>query len=198
LRDPRKPAPSFGLPVDLPRRDGTAMVTAMESFRASFGWRATASSWNILGSHDSPRIRTITGSAGLHHLAAVLQFTLPGVPMIFAGDELGLEGVDGEDSRRTMPWDNEVAFKTHTMGVYAELAALRRDHIALRRGGLRWVYVGADQVAFLREHLDQTLLVALSRNGSELVDLPGVVTGELLFSVGDGIAPRASVWAVNA
>ena len=34
-----------------------------------------------------------------------LQMTLPGVPMVFAGDEIGLEGAWGEDARRTMPWD---------------------------------------------------------------------------------------------
>ncbi|MEP6816830.1 MAG: alpha-amylase family glycosyl hydrolase, partial [Marmoricola sp.] len=114
LRDPRRSVPSFGLPVDLPRRDGVAMVAAMRDFTASFGWQAVNSSWNILGSHDSPRIRTTTGSADLHHLAAVLQFTLPGVPMVFAGDELGFEGTDGEDSRRTMPWDDQAAFTNRT------------------------------------------------------------------------------------
>ncbi|MFL6171980.1 MAG: glycoside hydrolase family 13 protein, partial [Marmoricola sp.] len=152
LRDPRRPVPSFGLPVDVPRRDGTAMVAAMREFTAAFGWSAVCASWNILGSHDSPRIRTTTGSADLHHVAAVLQFTLPGVPMVFAGDELGLEGVDGEDSRRTMPWDDPTAFSTRTSTVYAALAKLRTDHVALRRGSLRWVHVGADEVAFLREH----------------------------------------------
>ena len=30
--------------------------------------------------------------------------TTPGVPMVFAGDEIGLEGDWGEDARRTMPW----------------------------------------------------------------------------------------------
>ena len=35
--------------------------------------------------------------------------TMPGVPMVFAGDELGLEGEWGEDARRTMPWDGPTA-----------------------------------------------------------------------------------------
>ncbi len=199
LRDPRRPVPSFGLPVGVPRRDGIAMVAAVRAFTASFGWRATSTSWNILGSHDSPRIRTTTGAAALHHLAALLQFTLPGVPMVFAGDELGLEGVDGEDSRRTMPWDNPVALKTRTREVYAELAALRREHVALRRGSLRWVHVEADQVAFLREHQDETLLVSLSRNGAERSELDGLSRGAELFAVGEsGIAPRARVWLVES
>lgn len=202
LRDPERPTPSFGLPVDLPRRDGQAMVTAMRSFTASFGWRAVTTSWNILGSHDSPRIRTITGSSALHHLAAVLQFTLPGVPMVFAGDELGLEGVNGEDSRRTMPWHDPSAFTTPTREVYAALAGIRSRHPALRRGSLRWAHVSADSVAFLREHPDGSVLVCVSRDGSRPLDpgevpLDGPGLDELLFSVGEGDEPRATIWSVS-
>ncbi|MCZ4498980.1 MAG: malZ [Marmoricola sp.] len=195
LRDPRRPTPSFGLPVTLPRRTGAEMVAAMRAFTASFGWQATTYSWNILGSHDSPRIRTITGSAALHHLAAVLQFTLPGVPMVFAGDELGMEGTDGEDSRRTMPWGDPDAFRTRTQQVYVELSALRRAHPALRSGSLRWVHVGDDEVAFLREHPDGTLLVHVSRTGSEEADLSGIERAEQILRIGgSGPAPHATVW----
>jgi alpha-glucosidase len=198
LRDPRRPRPSFGLPVDLPRRDASAMVTAMRDFTASFGWRATTMSWNILGSHDSPRIRTITGSAALQHLAAVLQFTLPGVPMVFAGDELGFEGVDGEDSRRTMPWDDPVAFRTRTRTVYADLARLRAEHPALQTGGLRWVHIGTDDVAYLREDERETLLIQVSRSAAPPAELPELVRGEHLFGVGEaGPNPKASVWVVQ-
>ncbi len=202
LRDPERPTPSFGLPVHLPRRDGHAMVTAMRSFTASFGWRAVCTSWNILGSHDSPRIRTITGSAALHHLAVVLQFTLPGVPMVFAGDELGLQGVDGEDSRRTMPWHDPDAFTTLTSDVYAALAAVRTAQPALRHGSLRWTLVSADSVAFLREHPDGSVLVCVSRDGADVLEPEDVPLGHLrlgeqLFSVGAGDEPCARIWTVS-
>ncbi len=198
LRDPRRPVPSFGLPVGVPRRDGVAAVAAMREFTASFGWRATSNSWNILGSHDSPRIRTTTGSDALQHLAAVLQFTLPGVPMVFAGDELGFEGTDGEDSRRTMPWSDSDVWELRTAAVYAALARLRRDHVALRRGSLRWVRIGPDDIGFLREHPRETLLVTVNRTGVPDVDLPGIVRKQQLYSVGDaGRAPKASVWRVG-
>ena len=198
LRDPDRPVPSFGLPVGVPRRDGVAAVRAMRDFTASFGWRATTASWNILGSHDSPRIRTTTGSAALHHLAAVLQFTLPGVPMVFAGDELGFEGVDGEDSRRTMPWQDRAAWNTSTMDLYAALAGLRREHVALRRGGLRWVRIGADDVAFLREHADESVLVTVARTSVDEPELPGLGDRHLLLAVGDlGVGgPHATIWRV--
>ena len=51
------------------------------------------------------RVRVVGSDAAVHRVAAGLQFTLPGVPMLFAGDEIGLEGVNGEDARRPMPWD---------------------------------------------------------------------------------------------
>ena len=199
LRDPDHPVPSFGLPVGVPRRDGVAAVEAMRDFTASFGWRAVTASWNILGSHDSPRIRTTTGSPALHHLAAVLQFTLPGVPMVFAGDELGLEGVDGEDSRRTMPWQDRAHWDTATLDLYAALVRLRRDHVALRRGGLRWVRIGADDVGFLREHPDETVLVTVSRTGTDLPQLPGLDDRVALLTIGDPgrDRPKATVWQVT-
>lgn len=198
LRDPHHPVPSFGLPVDLPRRDGTAVTAAISQFTASFGWRATGTSWNILGSHDSPRIRTITGSAELHHLAALMQFTLPGVPMIFAGDELGLEGLDGEDARRTMPWDELPDREERTERVYADLARLRREHPALRRGGLRWVHVGTHVLGFLREHPAETLLVLLSRDGTPEPELPELGARHRIASVGEpGRSPRGQVFVLE-
>jgi alpha-glucosidase len=199
LRDPERPVPSFGLPVGVPRRDGVAAVTAIRDFTASFGWRAVTASWNILGSHDSPRIRTTTGSAPLHHLAAVLQFTLPGVPIVFAGDELGLEGVNGEDSRRTMPWADRADWDLRTMDLYATLARLRHDHVALCRGGLRWVRIGADDIGFLREHPSESLLVTVSRSGAPEPDLPGLEDRVSLLSVGDPgpDGPWATVWQIT-
>ena len=105
-------------------------------------------------------------------MAAGLQFTLPGVPMVFAGDEIGLEGVNGEDARRPMPWHRPEAWDHDTLATYAALAAARRDHVALRRGGLRWAHVGDDTLAFLREHPEETLLVVARRAPGPPLDLP--------------------------
>lgn len=189
----------FGLPFPVPRRGGRQAVSTMRLFLARFGWRAFSSSWNILGSHDTPRIRTVTGSGAMHRLAAGLQFTLPGVPMVFAGDELGLEGVVGEDSRRPMPWHRPETWDRATLSTYASLSRLRRDHVALRRGGLRWVHVDDDAVVFLREHTDETLLVVAARGGAagdptapRVLTLPADVLdladGSVLFTTAEGRA----------
>ena len=139
LRDPASPARPFGRPVPVPRRGGSEVVDTFRAWQGTLGWRATCTSWNILGSHDSARIRTVVGGdAAVHRVAAGLQFTLPGVPMLFAGDELGLEGVTGEDARRPMPWDTSDEWDRRTLTTYADLSRLRRDRgrAATRRPAL--------------------------------------------------------------
>lgn len=172
LRDPATPARAFGRPVQVPRRPGAAVVDTFRAWHAAFGWRATSQSWNILGSHDSARIRTMVGAPDVHRVAAGLQFTMPGVPMIFAGDEIGLEGVTGEDSRRTMPWHRRDEWDTDTLAAYSRLARLRRSYGALRHGGLRWAYVDDDTIAFVRELDGQRLLVVARRAAGDAFALP--------------------------
>lgn len=174
LRAADSPARSFGTPVPVPRRAGPAVVSSIRMWHGRFGWRGICHSWNILGSHDSARIRTLVGSPELHRVAAALQFTLPGVPMVFAGDEIGLEGVLGEDSRRTMPWDHPDRWDHDTLAAYSSLSAQRREHVALRRGGLRWAHVSDDALVFLREHPDETALVCVRRAAGPAIELPSL------------------------
>jgi alpha-glucosidase len=209
LRDPDSPALPFGRPVQVPRRTGPEVVATFRDWLGSLGWRATATSWNILGSHDSARIRTLVGGdAAVHRVAAGLQFTLPGVPMVFAGDEIGLEGVIGEDSRRPMPWHRPEAWDRTTLAAYGALSALRREHVALRRGGLRWAHVDDDVIAWLREHPGQTVLVVARRAAGGAFGLPVGPARHLLGTepggadLADGAVPaadgpRLDVWALG-
>jgi alpha-glucosidase len=98
--------------------------------------------------------------------------TSPGVPMLFAGDELGLEGKWGEDARRTMPWDNRAEWDEQLLGEYRRLIALRRGSDALTRGGIRYAYVDEDVIAYLRETDGDRLLCLASRDEHEPVRLP--------------------------
>jgi alpha-glucosidase len=87
-----------------------------------------------------------------------LQMTSPGVPMVFAGDELGLEGAWGEDARRTMPWEARDRWDDELLAGYRLLIALRRSSDALSRGGIRYVHVSDDAIAYLRESPHERLL----------------------------------------
>src|SRR3546814_1281452 len=156
-------ARTFATPVPMAQGTGPEVVASVRQWLGSYGWGTFSSSWNILGSHDSARIRTIAGSAERHRVAAALQFTLPGVPMIFAGDEIGLEGVLGEDSRRPMPWSEAATWDTATLDFYGALAALRREHPALRDGSQSRAHVSDDALAHGREHPSGDGRVAVGR-----------------------------------
>jgi alpha-glucosidase len=162
----------WGTPVGLPRLGGPAAAATMRTFRAGVPWQSILHCWNVLDSHDTARFRTVTGSRALHEVGLGLQMTLPGVPMVFAGDELGLEGAWGEDARRTMPWDRPERWDTVLLGSYARLIALRRSSEALARGGLRHVAVCEDAIAYLREHGDERLLCLAARAEHEPVRIP--------------------------
>lgn len=158
-------APKFlGSPLRVPRLGGEAFLETVEDFMAQSPWSVRAHSFTLLGSHDTTRVRTLVGDdPRLVVAGAGLLLTMPGIPMITYGDEVGMQGDSGEDGRRPMPWD-ESRWDTTIFEAYRALVRARRDNVALRRGGLRWVHADDDSLTYLREHPDQTALVHVARS----------------------------------
>jgi alpha-glucosidase len=192
LRDDPEPEQRrqfWGIPTGVPHLGGDAAVEALRAFRAGVPWESVLNSWNLLDSHDTARFRTIAGTPERHLVGVGLQMTLPGVPMVFAGDELGLEGQWGEDARRTMPWGEppDEGF----LDAFRELVRLRRTRPALARGGIRWVHVDTDTIAFVRETRDEHLLCIASR--TPIDDIPGPFTDlEPLYE-----SPQFQIWRIH-
>jgi len=157
------PAPSYS---------GRQAVDVMRTFRAGVPWDAVANSWTLLDSHDTARFRTVTGARNKHVVGIGMQMTTPGVPMIFAGDEIGLEGEWGEDARRTMPWGAPESWDTDLLAAYRTLIALRRSSDALAHGGLRYVHIGDEAIAYLRETRNERLLCLAARAQHEAIAAP--------------------------
>ena len=172
LRSPDFHETFLGLPVEVPTITGHQAVASLRAFHARIPWRSLITSWNILGSHDTARIRTVVGTHERQVAALALAVALPGVPMIFAGDEIGMTGSWGEDARKPFPWQDHESWDLTTLAAYRELLALRRSSAALATGGLRWLYEGNDALAFVREHHDETILVVVARSQSETIRLP--------------------------
>jgi alpha-glucosidase len=155
---------AFGdLPVPFALRGGEETVAAMSEFRSGVPWPSVVHSWTLLDSHDVARFRTVAGSRARQLVGVGLQMTTPGVPMIFAGDEIGLEGEWGEDARRTMPWDRIDTWDGTLFEEYRALVALRRSSDALARGGIRYLHVADDAIAYLRESRSERLLCLAAR-----------------------------------
>lgn len=182
-------SPFAGQPLPIPSLPGGAAVATLREVRSGAPWAAWTASTLHLDSHDTPRFRTVVGggtsgrvdAAGRgrarHLVGLALQMTMPGVPAVFAGDEIGLTGVDGEHSRSPFPWARPGEWDEPTLAAYRRWIALRHAHVALRRGGLRWVDVGDDSMTYLREHPDERLLVHVARGRHTAVRLPLVALG---------------------
>ena len=154
-----------GLPFAMPKIDGEQFFASMQEFNASIPWRSLTASMLILDSHDTARFRTVVlGDRNAHLAAMTMLLTYPGVPSIFAGDEIGLEGSWGEDSRRTINWDDRSGWDVDFHACVKTLIKLRKERPALINGGLRWVAVEKDYLAYLRESKDQSLLILIARS----------------------------------
>jgi alpha-glucosidase len=94
--------------------------------------------------------------------------TYPGVPSIYAGDEIGLEGTSGEDGRRTINWENRSAWDHEFLKEVKKLVAIRKENDAFVNGGLRWLAVENDYVIFSRQSKKQHIIVFVSRTGVEV------------------------------
>lgn len=123
--------------VDL---DGPAFAERLIRNMTLNGPEATAVQFNLIGSHDSPRARSVLGGDAVRlRLAALLQLVLPGTPSIYYGDEIAMLGGPDPGCRGAYPArleEVEPAGLVQRAFVRAAIRA-RRDHVALRRGEVR-------------------------------------------------------------
>lgn len=207
-------------PAPIPRRSGRDVVATMLDFDVAVPWDISMRQWNMLGSHDTARIGSLTRDRRVTEVGAAWLFSHPGIPAVFAGDEGGGLGVTGEHSRTTMPWDQIAAgsgprWDGELFEVYRRLIAVRHGSSALRDGGLRWAVIEDDAIGFLRETPGELVLVMLARAPWDGVRLPRWLlppgaTPQLLYGgrlsvtpelvVGDdalvisGVGPAVGIW----
>ncbi|WP_150462507.1 glycoside hydrolase family 13 protein [Nesterenkonia ebinurensis] len=150
----------FGQPAGgIPQGTALQFAAALERFNSPIPWRIRLGNMHPLDTHDTARFAQ-NAAPGTVPVAVGLQMTLPGLPTLFAGDEFGLTGADGEISRTPMPWDRSEAHGVRKrMELYRALIALRQDHPVLRTGGMRWMHVDDQAVVFLRESEQESLLI---------------------------------------
>ncbi|MEA5051721.1 MAG: glycoside hydrolase family 13 protein [Oscillospiraceae bacterium] len=93
-------------------------------------------------------------------LAFALEFTLPGVPCVYYGDEIGMTGWKDPFNRAFMRWD---AADDNVLGYVRALASRRRGCTAFADGALRFADAPADCAAFVRDNGRERALVAVNR-----------------------------------
>lgn len=135
---------------------------------------------HFLSSHDvRGALNILEGDKQLFRLAALLQFTTAGLPMIYYGEEVGRPGGDWPDNRSDMPWGTrdiapgsgqprDEALRAD----YTKLISIRNAHPALSRGRHTTVSTDGDLLVFSRldDASGDEVIVAVNR-GSESVQL---------------------------
>ena len=133
----------------------------------------------FFGNHDVTRFISEPGSSPAKlKMAFALLATLRGIPQLYAGDEIGMQGGGDPDNRRDFPGgfpgDQRNAFTAagrtadeNDIFEYARAALiLRREHYALRTGDLKDELVDEKTYAFTRSDQKEKLLIVVNNADS--------------------------------
>ncbi|WP_459191756.1 glycoside hydrolase family 13 protein [Halosimplex sp. J119] len=147
--------------------DAQAFANKVDRFLARYPDQVNDVLFDLLGSHDTARIRhRYDGDERTVRLALLFLLTFRGTPCLYYGDEVGMTGGDDPDCRRPMVWDEERQDRDLHQYV-TDLVALRADNRPLRRGSLTFSRdrCGDDVVVYRRaaDTPEETLTVAVNR-----------------------------------
>lgn len=204
------------------------MRSVADALRNSLHWYGHHSTMGyITGNHDQPRFMAYAGkglgadendreagwnrdiaiidpSGGFYkmqsHLAFI--FTLPGVPVLYYGDEIGMVGANDPDNRRMMRFDglnnNELALR----GLTERLTALRSGNMALIYGDTELLLSTDSQLAYARTYLGQKVIVVFNDAdvdaqvsvplGKHLLNDYRLALGQGAQAVGETISPQGN------
>lgn len=169
---------------------------------------------NISGNHDMARYISLAGGAlGLdedHKLAGwkrdigtgrvgsydylamlhAFNMTLPGIPCIYYGDEIGMPGANDPDNRRMMVFDGYSSHQVRLRERVKRLTSLRNTNLALLYGDLFPLHVGQDVLAYVRVYMGKIVAVCLNKGNDffdfRSLDLPfGFSTDDLTPYMGE-------------
>lgn len=169
--------------------DAGALAAVLSELWASYPTPVCHTLMNLLSTHDTERVLTALAGAPddgtrdndalcrarmspverrrgllLLRMAALIQYTVFGVPSVFYGDEAGMEGYHDPFCRRPFPWGRE---EKSLQTFYRKLGKLRARESALSRGDFRILKSESHALVFLREDKEERLFVAANRGTAD-------------------------------
>ena len=170
--------------------DAANFFYRMEDIRENYPPDAFYGAMNFLSTHDTPRMLTLLGvpegdtpedkaeralyrlSVNARELAeqrlrlgALLLFCFPGSPLIYYGDEAGMEGMEDPFNRGTYPWGAE---DSDLVRFHQALGQLRASRKSLQKGDLRYHYAKGSVLAFSRTYEDESTMLVLNASTDAL------------------------------
>ena len=172
--------------------DAAEFRESMETIRENYPAPAFLSAMNFLGTHDTPRVLSLLGEGQAPaekaeravyrldpeeerlgkerwKLASALLYAFPGSPMLFYGDEAGLQGLEDPFCRGGYPWGREDG----DLLAWFRLLGRVRKRPSLRRGDLTWLHAQGPLLAFRRQAEGETTAAAFNTgDADETLTLP--------------------------
>ena len=133
--------------------------------------------WNLAGSHDTARLLYLCGeNKKRQKVAAALQLLMPGMPMIYYGDEVAMTGAKDPDCRRGMLWDKERQ-DSDMLSWYRRLLKLRKELPVITQGRIT-AQEACDEEGLIRitralDGAEVTLLLCAKEAVVQLPELAG-------------------------
>lgn len=144
---------------------------------------------NITGNHDLSRFISYAGGSisfdedtkmagwtreiavgneeiAYKRLSALTAFimTIPGIPVINYGDEIGMPGAEDPDNRRPMKFDQLTPHELKTKEIASKLAGLRKSRLSLILGDFELLHVADQTYAYARSYFDEFTIVAFNKS----------------------------------
>ena len=163
---------------------GKGLKDTVMSIVENYPPQVVACNMNLLGTHDTPRILTalVDDFDGSREekakrrlsrnnlevarerllMASFLQYTLPGSPSLYYGDEALMEGYKDPFNRRTYPWGRE---DFEMLNHFKRLGQLRKEHTPLRLGDIRFFEAEDKHLGFTRAYEGKAVKVYCNRSG---------------------------------
>ncbi len=189
--------------------DGDTLYNTLTEIYSSYPEMVSHKLMNLLGTHDTERILTVLGREEgeeeltnkekstarltaaqreqgfeLLKIAAAIQFTAYGIPSVYYGDEIGLEGYGDPFCRMPYPWhETEDAFRARVLDYYRTLGRIRNEEKAFDGGDFYVVSHTDHSLIFVREKEDSLILTAVNRGPMETLDIP---EGQIYCDLLDG------------
>ena len=187
--------------------DGEALYNTLTELYASYPTAVSNKLMNIIGTHDTERILTVLGrddeeeeltnaqkavkrltsaqrkyGVQMLKIATILQYTAFGIPSVYYGDELGLEGYGDPFCRMPMPWhEMGEPLRAEILAHYRALGEIRRREEAFDGGAFYVIGRGESHIVYVREKGESRVIVAANRGDTVSIPVPqGTVYRDLL------------------
>lgn len=158
---------------------------------------------NITGNHDLPRFITfasgalrfdeddkeagwnrdiqVKDAAGYNRLLQVTAFinTIPGIPVIYYGDEIGMPGAGDPDNRRMMKFENLSENEKKVLENTKQIINLRRQNLELIYGDIFILYSDKESMVYARKYFNEISIIAFNKSSESkliTIDIPDYMT----------------------